>query len=157
MALLNFDANNHEPTSTDFEPVPSGTYIACLVGSEMKPTKAGNGKFLQLEFEILEGEHKGRHLWDRLTLEHPNQVAVQIAKGKLSALCRSVGVLTPQDSTELHNLPLSIRVKTKRREDNGELGNEITAFKPRDAAKPASVQAGPGNAAATTRAPWKRG
>ena len=47
----------------------------------MRPTKAGNGSYLQLEIEILEGQYKGRRLWDRLTLNHPNAVAVQIAQG----------------------------------------------------------------------------
>lgn len=152
MASLNFDANQHEPVSTDFEPIPNGTYLACVVDSAMKPTKAGNGEYLQLEFEILDGPFKGRHLWDRLTLRHPSQVAVQIAQGKLSALCRAVGVLTPGDSIELHNLPLVVKVKCKKRDDTGELSNEITAYEAREAARPQSAT----NPTPSTP-PWRRG
>lgn len=41
MANLNdFDANTVEPT-TEFEAIPAGKYMAAIVASEMKPTKAG--------------------------------------------------------------------------------------------------------------------
>ncbi len=107
-----FDANQVEPTN-DFEPIPAGKYVAVITESEMKPTKAGTGSYLQLTFQILEGEHKNRLLWTRLNLDNPNATAVQIARSELSAICRAVGVMTPSDSVELHNLPLVIHVRCK--------------------------------------------
>jgi len=135
--LHGFDANQVEP-NTEFELVPAGKYLAAIVASEMKPTKAGNGSFLELQFQLLEGPYKGRHLWARLNLDNPNPTAVQIARGQLSAICRAVGVLTPQDSQELHNLPLEISVKVKRRDDTGDMTNEIKGFGKREtsAARP---------------------
>jgi len=47
--LRGFDARNVEQMD-DFEPIPAGNYIAAVVASEMKPTKAGNGSFLELQF-----------------------------------------------------------------------------------------------------------
>jgi hypothetical protein len=47
--LRGFDANQVEPSS-DFEPVPAGKYLAVITESEMKPTKAGTGHYLQLTF-----------------------------------------------------------------------------------------------------------
>ena len=61
MANLNgFDANLVEPTKA-LEPIPAGKYQAVIIESEMKPTKAGTGQYLELKFQILEGEYKGRH------------------------------------------------------------------------------------------------
>ena len=104
--LKGFDARTVEPMDT-FEPIPAGKYVAAIVASEMKPTRAGDGSYLELQFQLLEGPHKGRLLWSRLNLNNANELAVKIARAQLAAVCRATGVLTPNDSTELHNLPLT--------------------------------------------------
>ena len=65
--LGSFNANKVDPMA-DFEPIPAGKYLAVITGSEMKATKSGNGSFLELVFEVAEGEFKGRKLWARLNL-----------------------------------------------------------------------------------------
>jgi len=152
MANLNgFDANEVEP-NTPFDPLPAGKYLAAITATEMKPTKAGDGSYLQIEFTILEGEHKDRKVWDRLCLNHPNAQTVKIARGNLSALCRAVGVMQPKDSVELHNLPLVITVKVKKREDTGELTNEVKGYAKKD-----STAGQPQQAPVTDNTPpWKR-
>ncbi len=133
MANLNgFDANTVDP-ATDFEPIPAGKYLAVISDSQMKPTKNGNGHFLELQFQIIDGPFKNRLLWSRLNLDNPNAQAVRIAQGELSAVCRAVGVLTPRDSVELHGIPLMIGVKVKRRSDSDELTNEIRSYAKREA------------------------
>lgn len=150
MADLNgFNAHDVEPNTVP-EPIPAGKYLAIITDSEMKATKSGDGRFLELTFEILEGACKGRKVWDRLNLENPSALAVKIARGELSAICRAVGVMQPRDSVELHNLPLQITVKVKRREDTGDLTNEVSGYAKKEAA------AGQPQQAATDRAPWKR-
>ncbi|MFN3165592.1 MAG: DUF669 domain-containing protein [Phycisphaeraceae bacterium] len=158
MADLNgFDANNVEPTS-NFDPLPAGKYVAAIVESETKPTKNGRGSYLQLTFQVLDGPHKGRMLWARLNLQNANAVAVQIARAELSAICRAVGVMAPKDSVELHNLPLQITVKCKKREDTGEITNEIKGYAKKGASSDAAKAATPQQttAAGGTTPPWKR-
>lgn len=150
MTMLNFNANEVEPTVA-FDPIPAGKYLAAVTASEMRPTKNGAGTYLQLTLTILEGEHKGRLLWARLCLDHPNKQTASIAQAQLSALCRAINVLTPRDSAELHNIPLTIRVKCKKREDTGEVVNEISGYLARENANTAKpVQ----NASSTP--PWRR-
>jgi hypothetical protein len=161
MANLNgFDANQVEPTG-DFEPVPPGKYLAVITDSEMNPTKSGTGSYLQLTFEIIDGPHKGRLLWARLNLDNPNATAVAIARAELSAICRAVGVMAPKDSVELHNLPLVIHVKCKKRDDTGEIGNEVKGYSPKaaltePAVKPGGPLASSGAPTTPTTPPWKR-
>jgi hypothetical protein len=136
MANLNgFNAHNVEPNA-DFEPIPAGKYLTVITDSELKPTKNGSGHYLELTFQVIEGQYKNRLLWSRLNLDNPNDLAVQIAKGELSAICRAVGVMQPKDSIELHNLPLVVSVKCKNREDNGEVVNEIKGYAKKEAAVP---------------------
>lgn len=149
--LNNFDANQVDPAAS-FEPLPAGKYTAAITDSEMRPTKNGGGSYLQLTFTILEGEYKGRFLWGRLNLNNPNATAVKIAKSELSSVCRAVGVMTPKDSLELHNLPLLITVKLKKRDDTGELTNEIKGYEPKAAATGQPQQAPVTN----STPPWKR-
>ncbi len=132
MAGLNFDANQVAPT-TDFEPIPAGKYLAVITGSEIKPTKSGNGSYLELCFQVLDGPYKNRLLWSRLNLDNPNRQAVEISRAQLSAICRATGVMTPRDSVELHGIPLLVTVRCKRRDD-GEVFNELTRFAKREAA-----------------------
>lgn len=149
MADLNgFNAHNIEPNA-DFDPIPAGKYLAVITGSEMKPTKNGNGRFLELTFQVIDGSYKGRLLWSRLNLENPSDQAVQIARGELSALCRAVGVMQPKDSVELHNLPLVVNVKCKNREDTGDMVNEIKGYSKKD-----SISAAPSSQSSTP--PWAR-
>ena len=134
MANLNgFDAAKVEPQS-DFEAIPAGKYLAIISDSEFKKTKKGTGSYLELTFQVIDGQYKNRNLWTRLNLDNPNAQAVQIAQGELSAICRAVGVLQPKDSVELHNLPLLITVKIKIREDNGDATNEIKGYHKKEAA-----------------------
>jgi len=154
--LGGFNANEVEP-SASFEAIPAGKYIAAIVASEKKPTKAGTGSFLELTFQVLEGEYKGRKLWARLNLENPSTQAVQIARGELSAICRAAGVMQPRDSIELHNLPMQVTVKCKKRDDTGELTNELKGYAKKDTAAP-QQQATPdgGGAYAGSTPPWTR-
>lgn len=151
--LRGFDANQIDPAS-DFDPIPAGKYVAAIIASEMKPTKAGTGQFLELTFQVLEGDYKNRLLWTRLNLDNPNATAVQIARAELSAICRAVGVMAPNDSAELHDLPLVINVRCKRRDDTGDIVNEIKGFSQQESAaqrKPETVPAG------DNTPPWRRG
>jgi len=148
MSMLGgFDATNVDPRQ-DYSPIPAGKYLAAITESEEKPTKAGTGAYLALTFQILEGEFQGRKLWARLNLQNPNPKAVQIAQAELSAICRAVNVLKPQDSVELHDLPLMITVKCRKRAETDEITNEISGY----AAKPPTTTPPP-----TGAAPWKRG
>jgi hypothetical protein len=151
MANLNgFNAAEVEPTS-NFDPLPAGKYLAAITETEMKPTKNGSGNYLQLTFTIIDGPYKNRVLWARLNLKNPNATAVKIAMSELSAICRATGVMTPRDSIELHNLPLTILVKCKKREDTGELTNEIKGYERK-------ASAGQAQQAPVTdnTPPWKR-
>jgi hypothetical protein len=131
--LAGFNANEVEP-NVGFEPLPPGDYEACIVASEFKTTKNGDGQYLDLELSILNGQYQNRRLFEKLNLKNANETAVQIAQGTLSAICRAVNVLQPNDSSELHNRPLRISVGVEKRKDTGELTNRIKSFKPRSAA-----------------------
>ena len=140
--LQGFNASTVEPRKA-FELIPAGKYDAVIAASERRRNKAGTGQYLELVFQIIDGEAAGRRLWVRLNLEHPNQTAVEIARADLSAICRAVGVLAPSDSADLHNIPLVIRVRIKKRKDTGEDTSEIVGYEPVSAVPAAPVPSMP--------------
>lgn len=151
MATLNFDANEVDP-AVGFEPLPAGKYKAVITESEMKATKSGTGQYLELKMQVIEGPHANRMLFDRLNLTNPSQQAVEIARSTLSAICHAVGVLKPTDSYQLHDKPLLVKVVCRKREDNGEMSNEVKGYEKVGAA--AATAAAGGNGAEAP--PWKR-
>lgn len=160
--LHGFNAHEVDP-NVGFDPVPAGKHTCIITGTELKQTKAGDGEYLQIELEVIDGPCKGRKLWDRLMLKHPNDTAVRIARGTLSAVCRAVGVMAPRDSVELHNIPLVVSVGLKQRADTGEPANVIKGYAKRApgtpgiTSAPSTVQtSAAANGSASGVPPWKR-
>ena len=150
VSLDGFNASNIDPT-TDFELIPDGRYVAIITDSVMKPTKSGNGHYLEFTFQVIEDPFKGRLLWSRLNLVNPSAQAVEIAQAELSAVCRAVGHMQPMDSSELHDVPLVIIVGQRRRKDNGDLVNEVRGY-----AKADGPSGGLPQEEETVTPPWAR-
>jgi Protein of unknown function (DUF669) len=157
-----FDATGVEPNAP-LEALPPGDYVAQILQSEMRVTKAGTGQMLWLDMEVLEGPHQGRHVYDQLNLINPNPTAEEIAQRTLSAICHAVGKLQVADSEELHFLPMVVKVAVK---PNGY--NEVKGYKPVKQVAVAGAPSGPtptppsaapqvrAAPAANATAPWKR-
>lgn len=151
--LGGFDARKVDPSS-NIEAIPAGKYTAVITDSEMRPNKAGTGEYLALTFQVIEGPFANRPLWARLNLRNPNPTAVEFARADLSAICRAVDVLEPGDSADLHNLPLIVHVRCKKREDTGDIVNEIRGYSAKS--RPTAGTAGNMSTANNTP-PWSRG
>ena len=163
MAQMNFNAAEVAP-QTSFDPIPAGWYKAMITESEFKPTSRGDGEYLQLTLQVLDGQYANRKIWDRLNLRNPSKTAEEIAQASLSAICRAVGVMAVTDSVQLHNKPLMVKVKIRPANDKYEASNEPTGYKAIDGAAPAPAPAqaaqatqaapAPQAAAATDAPPW---
>jgi len=104
-----FDATGIDPLQP-FENLPAGTYRAQIVESEMRATRNGQGQYLWLMLDIVEGGYQGRKLFDQLNLINPNPQTVEMAKRSLSAICHATGRIAITDSEELHLIPMEIVV-----------------------------------------------
>lgn len=163
MVEINYDANEYEPLGS-FEPLPVGEYTVIIESSEKKPASTGKGEYLQLVMSVVEGEFHGRKLFERLNIVNESEQAQTIARRALSSLCRAVGVMTPKNSEELHNIPFVVKVGI--RPAKGEYGpsNKITEYKTSDGEpvqqaaeqKPAKPQDQKPAAAAGAAAPKKK-
>ena len=112
MTRLNFNAETYEPENFDLLPV--GDYLAAVTESEIKTTKSGNGTYLELRWTILDGEHKGRHVWQRINITNPSEKAVAIGQRQLWDVCQALGVMQLSDSSQLHDIPIEVPVRIEK-------------------------------------------
>jgi len=161
MASLNgtFDATTVPPAEA-FTVIPAGKYKVQVVDSDLRATKDGQGQYLWLEMEILDGEHQGRKVYDRLNIVNQNAQAVDIAQRALSALCHAAGKLQVSNSEELHFIPVIATVKVRQARENFDASNEVRGYEAvaggaRPSVAPTQQRSAPPPAAAPSTAPWK--
>lgn len=131
MAQFHFDTNTAPKRESNYELLPAGWYTAQVVESEIVPLKSGQGQALKLTFEVLTEGYRNRKLWARLNIRHSGSPqAESIAQQQLRELCESIGVVRMQDTVELHNKPVQIKVKI-RKDDTGQYEdqNDVTGYK----------------------------
>jgi len=132
MAEFEFDANDVPPAEV-FELLPAGRYGAMIVESEKKPTKNNDGERIVLTWQIIEGEHEGRKIFQGLNIDNPNEKAVAIAKRELSAISHATGKIRIRDTEELHDIPCVIVLKVVPAKGDFDAKNEIKGVEGLDA------------------------
>lgn len=104
-----FNAKDSEKMG-GFDAIPAAWYLAEITKSEMKDSASGSGEHLDFQLKVLEGEYEGRYLFVLLNLINQNDTAVEIARKELASICEACGVDELEDSTELHGIPMAVRV-----------------------------------------------
>ena len=110
--MANISDTGYQSASTmdDFSPIPAGEYPAVITESEIKATKDGQGQYLKLKIEIIEGEFQGRLIFTNLNLWNQNPKAAEIARRELATIAAATGKVGASDSAEFHNIPMIVKV-----------------------------------------------
>jgi len=158
MAQFDFDASTVAPQAST-GPVPAGTYLAQVIESDIKDLASGNGKGLKLTFEIIDGQYKGRRIWENLNIQHTNEDSQRIAQSQLSALCHAVGVIKLRDTAALHMKPVNIKVTVREAEGKYQASNNVKGYESAGPVAPMQSTEAPSAPAPASKAPaWaKRG
>jgi len=106
-----------EEGSPDFEPLPKGRYVACLVDAKVGALKSGKGQAITATWEIEGDKYAGRLIWDRIIVSHESGDAMKFGRRKLKDIAVACGV-TEQitDLSVLLNKPCLIFVKIEEDE-----------------------------------------
>ena len=127
MAQFNFDASQVAPQQS-VGPLPAGTYLAHIIESDVQPLKSGNGEGLKLTFEIIDGQFKGRKVYENLNIRHTSEDTQRIAQSQLSALCHAVNVIKLMDTAALHFKPVRINVTVREAVGQYKASNNIKGY-----------------------------
>jgi len=145
--------------NNNFEPLPEGWYNAAITGAEIKATKAGDGKYIALKYNITGPSHQGRVVFGNLNIKNASTKAEEIGRQQLGDIMRAIGLAKVSDTDQLigGNLGIKLSVRT------GEYaGNEIKGFRALSGVQPTTVApfkaVGPSAAAAPAKAapPWAK-
>ena len=147
----NFNPKDHKPMG-DFSAFEPCDVIAVISSSAKQESKSTPGNFYwKLEFDIIDGPHKGRKLWTNLNLINSNPSAVERANSELTSICESCGIYNViSDTAELHGIPMVCHVGIEPQNASNPARNKITGY---DAAAGYEKPATPSAAAATASAP----
>lgn len=125
MAQINFDPSQFAFQETP-EALPPGWYPAAMIESDLVPTSKGDGFRLKCTYQIIDGPGKGRKIPAGYNVENPNPEAVRISMEELKTAQACMGQFSKiSDSTQLHNLPLQIRLAKQKDSDY----NEVKGYK----------------------------
>lgn len=155
MTKLNFDAEKVEPLGS-FEPIPVGDYTVVISETEMKDAKTGKGQYLQLVYTVLDGDYKGRKIFDRLNLINENVTASEIAQRALSSICRAVNVMHPKDSEELHDKPFVVKVGIRPAKDDYNASNSVKGYSALDSVGPVAAAKKEEKKPSSSKRPWEK-
>jgi hypothetical protein len=151
MAKLHFDLNEVKESS-GFSPLPSGEYTAIVASETMKTTQSGNGEYLALQIQIIEGEYADRKIFENLNIHNANEQAEQIARSNLKALGIACGLPGDfSDTSDLLDRPFIVRLGIDRKDPDR---NRVMGYRAiGDAAQPLKPASQP---AATPARAWER-
>lgn len=117
------------PKENTREALPAGEYIAVLDKAEIKTTKAGDGQYVNCQFKVVDGQHKGGVFFDIINIANPNAQAVEIGLARLNTLL-TIGGLSACGSTEdLEHARIHILAVLGLEEYNGNKKNKLIAMK----------------------------
>lgn len=167
MAFLGqtFDANELPQGNGNYEPLPPGWYHANITGAELKSTKAGNGQYIAVRYDITGPTHQGRVVFGNLNIKNPNPKAEEIGRMELGNLMRAIGLAKVTDTDQLIGGSLSIKLDLSAATEQYAAQNEVKGFKaitgsaPTFATPAAAPAAAAPEAQAATKAapPWAKG
>lgn len=161
MAFLTetFDVNElPQGKAGNFEPLPAGWYTSTITQGEVKKTKAGNGEYIKLRFDITGPTHQGRVVFGNLNIKNANPKAEEIGRQQLGEIMRAIGLAKVADTDQLIGGQISIKLTIK---DDAQFGasNEIKGFNSLTGSAAPSIPSAPASApAATGKAapPWAK-
>jgi uncharacterized protein DUF669 len=112
-----FDPSQYEGT-TDLVPIPPGWQSAQIVEASCKEAlNNSSSTYVLAVFEVIEGEHKGRKIFQNVTLTNQSQQAVEIGQRLLTDICNALNIGPLKNLEVLQYKPMKVRVGIKRDKD----------------------------------------
>jgi hypothetical protein len=160
MAFLTetFDINELPVGNTgSFEPLPAGWYTSTISQAELKATKAGNGQYIKLRYDITGPSHQGRVVFGNLNIKNANAKAEEIGRQQLGEIMRAIGLAKVTDTDQLIGGQISIKLDVKQDEKYG-ASNEVRGYKSVSGSAAPVAASSPASAPASTKAapPWAK-
>tara|TARA_R110002126_G_scaffold287333_1_gene440049 strand:- start:117 stop:623 length:507 start_codon:yes stop_codon:yes gene_type:complete len=132
MAKFNFDPSEVEASTygsdQSYEIMPDGEYKLAGVDAEEKQTQKKNGTYINAKFEVVDGPHTGRFIWQNFNIVNPNETAQRIGRQELVAWATACGKATADDTDKLLGKIFSAKIGVEKGTGGYADSNRIKAF-----------------------------
>jgi hypothetical protein len=141
-----------------YDPVPPGWYAARIHSAEVKATKAGNGQYIKVRYDIVGPAHQGRVIFGNLNIRNPNAKAEQIGRQQLGELMRAIGLAEIQDTDQLIGGTCEIKLDVQAADGEYAARNEVRGWKHGGGGTPTPMktEAPTPKAPAAKAPPWRK-
>jgi hypothetical protein len=158
-----FDVDQLPQGTGGFDVVPPGWYSAKIGGAELKDTKAGNGQYISVRYDITGPSHQGRVVFGNLNIKNPNTKAEEIGRQQLGELMRAIGLAKLSDTDQLIGSDLQVKIAVREDEKYG-ANNDVKGFKSVPGGAPAiaatqmatTATSAPATSAGKASPPWAK-
>lgn len=148
----------------EFKLIPNGKYNAVISSSSEEKTAGSGGTYFSFKLLIIDGEHKGRVLFDNVNMgyishektEDEVKEIIAMARATMASICKAVGKPRPKDTRELHNIPLVIEIGNRMRKDTKEPANNIKKYLPASGATAVATAPAQQSQRPTGQPAWKK-
>ncbi len=113
----------------NYDPLPAGWYTANISGAELKATKAGDGQYIAVRYDITGPTHQGRVVFGNINVRNASAKAEEIGRQQLGEIMRAIGLAKVSDTDELIGGGLSIKLDIKEATADYKARNEVRGFK----------------------------
>lgn len=138
-----------------FDPLPDGWYDVTIDSAEVKQTKAGNGSYIKVRYNVTGPTHGGRVVFGNFNISNPNPKAEEIGRKQLGELMTAISLAELSDTDQLVGGQLRIKLATRSSPEYGDQ-NEVKGYRLRGgSAQPAAAKPAAAPAARTTP-PWMK-
>lgn len=119
----------------DFTPLPTKPWYNCkVIAAELKESKNGKGKYVEVRLDIEGPSHAGRVVFDRIIVVHESKKAVEIGRPRFASLCQAAGFeKRPDDAKELIGNIVGVKMKTEKDKEYGDRSVPRAYALPKDA------------------------
>ena len=151
---FSYKSEGYDPDAYDL--VPAGTYTAKIDKVDYRENKAKTGHYLNIQFKILGPKQAGRVVFAMLNIDHPNEIAVDIAKKDLDAIvhfCDMPHGFNSQDDLLEKVLDIDVDIEQQTGYEARNVVkkyNKASALPTTNQAPPAEEQCAP------TKKPWEK-
>jgi len=117
---LYHDTRTYTPdeSTTSFGRLPDGKYKAMITQVEEKIAQSTGKPYVSLTIEITDGAHRGRKVWDILSLNSDNPDAVSLAKRKLNEIAMAIGKTVIQGADCFKYKEIGVYLTKDRQKDD---------------------------------------
>jgi Protein of unknown function (DUF669). len=108
-------------------PLPNGTYTVEIIETMTKKTRAG-GQMVTFVFEVLEGEFRGRRVYENLNVCNANVNVQARARADVSAIIAACGLRKATNPDELLRTPMTIKLAQRKNKESGDMEQTVLGY-----------------------------